>query len=114
MIATKPMRVADALIEARRRWGNNGNLRDCGPSAATTPESRAAARRALQELRGFITWENKANFQPYLNKLFTETTSKRYQVGEFVTGHHFNHFRVYGTGDTWEDAFADNITWSKP
>lgn len=103
---SRAMTKSAALAEAVKRWGKQAAVQDNGKKAATTPESRAAAREARAELRGFITKENKKEFKPMMDSLFSAAMSQRYTVGEIGGVGGFRFFRICGQGDTWEEAFT--------
>lgn len=118
-----------ALAEAVKRWGKKAAIQDGGKRRASTPEARARASSELKELRAnkpvapsifdLETWpasrsvaEFRAARLQYVadlrkwtaneSRLFGEALAMRFDVG--VVGWAFE---IRGSGDTWEDAFAN-------
>lgn len=94
------MNRAQALARATELWGKTAGIEDLGPKMASTPERRAAA---LSQLHAMTREERKAN-RRLEAQLMSESWRYRYRVGALMFG---MFFEIKGTGDTWEDAFAD-------
>lgn len=95
-----------ALVEARRRWGRNGVVRYT--KHALTAVEKEPLRPILIALRAERKPETATERSILTGKLLTY----RCDVGE-VTGFAFY---VRGSGDTWEEAFAnvDRFKQAKP
>lgn len=102
------MNRSQALKAAVRRWGKNAAVRDDGPKRASTPERRAEATKQLVDLRASIPKDRRPTKEEreQIDQLFSASLRMRYTVGVIHTVV-FSAFWVKGTGDTWEDAFAE-------
>jgi hypothetical protein len=118
------MTKAAAVKEARRRFGPRGDVR-LNRRVTWTESDRVSARADLAALRAAkpvrsINWtlQTDAEKRAYVaafrafrareEYLMGVALSHRYDVGEnmsIVAG--FSAFGVHGSGDTYEDAFAD-------
>ncbi len=94
------MNKAQALAKAIELWGKTAGVHDLGPKMASTPERRAAA---LAQLHAMTREERRANRRVEA-QLMSESSRFRYRVCALMFG---MFFEIKGTGDTWEDAFAD-------
>lgn len=96
-----------ALVEAKRRWGKTAAVEDLGKRAATK-EKREQAKAKLAELNKLPKEERKAT-EKERNELCCIIYRERYKVG-YISTLMFSAFHVCGSGDTWEEAFAQADT----
>jgi len=123
MPVTKRMTERAALSEARKRWGKNGCVsqrkepssaaqREAGHAELMRLRASRPQRPTTNDVPGGRTgpeWEayRKAwrEWKDQESAAFGEAMYHRYSVGEIVMDGMA--FCVWGSGDTWEDAFAN-------
>ena len=92
------MNKAEALRVARELLGPAAVARDGGAKSATTYEQRPAARAEIAILKS----AKPPHFGTRLREIECIPFRQRYAIGKDV-GYAL---RVYGTGDTWDEAIA--------
>jgi len=92
------MNKSDAWLIARQLVGPDAIARDAGPRGATTPAERVAARVELAKLKA----DKPHGFGARVREIECIPFRQRYAIAKDV-GYAT---RIYGTGDTWEDAIA--------
>lgn len=98
------MTKSQALKEARRRFGPDAVVLD-ERRLASTPERRAEAREKLKELNALCTThELRKQHRKERDHWLSESYRYRFKVAV----HHGFCIGIRGSGDTWEEAFADS------
>jgi hypothetical protein len=120
------MTAKQALAEAVRRWGKKAAVQDRGKKAGMTPADREKMRLEFIELNkikleepNLQTWPGDAPVEEYRVALRAHRKASRelrekkdWFLGRiysfrFYVGVATWAFEIKGTGDTWEEAFAD-------
>lgn len=99
--------------QALKKWAamyggtiSEAAVRDGGRRLAGTPESRAKARAELIRLNALCTThELRKKYRKERDQALSELYRYRYSIGHLGLGGLF--FGVDGSGDTWEECFAD-------